>query len=197
MKKRITIAALVAAVCVLVVACSAVQQVKTLAQCNFNFTGVSDFTIAGVRLDKVSSPSQLTLTDVASIVSAISNKTAQISFNANVKVNNPSSNTATVNRLAWKVDLDGEELLEGVHTQPITVKANGSTTTSIRATVDAAKVLKNNSIESVYNLYKNLTGKNTDKASNVVLKVKPTIDNYTSPAYFSIKQNVKSGATAQ
>ena len=177
---------------IVMISCSAVQQVKTLSQCGFNFVGVSNFSVAGVSLDKISSPSQLSLTDVAAIMSAITNKTAQISFDANIKINNPSANAATVNKLAWKVNLDGEELLEGVHTQPIVVKANGSTQTSIRATVDAAKVLKNNSIESIYNLYKNLTGKVTDKESNVVLKVKPTIDNYTAPGYFSIKQDVKS-----
>ncbi|MBO4582268.1 MAG: LEA type 2 family protein [Bacteroidales bacterium] len=192
MNKKIGVIAVMASVMAVMIGCSAVQQIKTLSQCSFNFIGVSNFSIAGVSLDKVTSPSQLTLTDIASIMSAITNKTAQISFDANVKIHNPSAETATVNKLAWKVDLDGEELLDGVHTQPITVKANGTTQTAIRATVDATKVLKNSSIESVYNLYKNLTGKATDKSSNVVLKVKPTIDNYTAPGYISIKQDVKS-----
>lgn len=170
--------------------CNVIKQVKTLADCTFAFDGISNVRIAGVSLDKVSNPSQISLTDVAAIISAITNKTAQITFDANVAIKNPNSQQVNVNKLAWKLALDNVELIEGEQTTPIVVNANSTTKTSIKAKIDAAKVLKGSTIESVYTLYQNLTGKNASSKSNVTVKVKPTINNFTFPSYVTINTSL-------
>ena len=111
--KKVSITLLVVSIVLFLSGCSVLEQTKTLTQCSYNLTGISNVKIAGVSLDKVTDVSQLNLMDAAKIVAAIASKTAQISFDANVAVKNPTANTATINKLDWKILLEGNEILEG------------------------------------------------------------------------------------
>lgn len=123
------------------------------------------------------------------IVAAIASKTAQISFDANVAVKNPTVNTATINKLDWKILLEGNEILEGTKTTPTIITGNGTTNATINASVDAVKLLNKNTLDDVINLYKSIKGTSNTK-SNISVKVKPTINNYTAPAYITINSSI-------
>ncbi len=187
--KKVSITLLVVSIVLFLSGCSVLEQTKTLTQCSYNLTGISNVKIAGVSLDKVTDVSQLNLMDAAKIVAAIASKTAQISFDANVAVKNPTANTATINKLDWKLLLEGKEILEGTKTTPTVISGNGTTNTTINASVDAVKVLNKNTIEDVINLYKSIKGTSNTK-SNISVKVKPTINNYTAPAYITINSSI-------
>ena len=187
--KKVSITLLVVGILLFLSGCSVLEQTKTLTQCSYNLTGISNVKIAGVSLDKVTDVSQLNLMDAAKIVAAIASKTAQISFDANVAVKNPTANTATINKLDWKLLLEGKEILEGTKTTPTVISGNGTTNTTINASVDAVKVLNKNTIEDVINLYKSIKGTSNTK-SNISVKVKPTINNYTAPAYITINSSI-------
>ncbi len=187
--KKVSITLLVVGIVLFLSGCSVLEQTKTLTQCSYNLTGISNVKIAGVSLDKVTDVSQLNLMDAAKIIAAITTKTAQISFDANVAVKNPTVNTATIDKLDWKILLEGNEILEGCKTTPTVISGNGTTNTTINASVDAVKLLNKNTLEDVINLYKSIKGTSNTK-SNVSVKVKPTINNYTAPAYITINSSI-------
>ncbi|MBO7346327.1 MAG: hypothetical protein J6U29_02055 [Bacteroidales bacterium] len=187
--KKVSITLLVVGILLFLSGCSVLEQTKTLTQCSYNLTGISNVKIAGVSLDKVTDVSQLNLMDAAKIVAAIASKTAQISFDANVAVKNPTVNTATINKLDWKILLEGNEILEGTKTTPTVITGNGTTNATINASVDAVKLLNKNTLDDVINLYKSIKGTSNTK-SNISVKVKPTINNYTAPAYITINSSI-------
>ena len=171
--------------CLLVYSCSVVKQSKVLAKCSFAVTGLSDFYIAGINLDKVKDINQLNVLDAMKIVSAITNKTAEIKFKVGVDVKNPSNQQATINKIQWIVEYEGEELLRGSYSQTIVIQPNATTTVKVPVMYDAAKLLKERSLKDVYELYQNIMGNGQEK-SHVILKVKPTIDNFTFPSFIRL-----------
>ncbi len=165
--------------------CSVVKQSTVLAKCSFAVTGLSDFYIAGINLDKVKDINQLNVLDAMKIVSAITNKTAEIKFKVGVDVKNPSNQQASINKIQWIVEYEGAELLRGAYSQPIVIQPNATTTIKVPVMCDAAKLLKGRSLKEVYDIYQKIMG-NTQEKSPLILKVKPTIDNFTFPSYIKL-----------
>ncbi len=183
------IGVLLSVLCVITCSCSVVKQSKVLAKCSFAISGLYDFSIADINLDKVTDINQLNVMDAMKIMAAITNKTAIMTFKVGVNVKNPTNQQAIINKIQWIVDYEGEELLSGCYDEKIVVLPATTTIVKVPVSCDAANFLKGKSIKDVYELYQKLTNKNDTKIP-IILKVKPTINNYTFPSYIKLNTNL-------
>lgn len=170
--------------------CGVIQQAKTLSNCTFNFVDVNNFKIAGVSLNKDMDINQISIFDAAKILTALSSKNAKISFDVNVKGNNPNTKAASIDKMQYIILLDNQEMLYGELNEKFMIPAKGSNLISINANLDAMKILNENTIKNVYNLYQKITGNNTNNTSKISIKLKPTINRYTFPSYITLNKHL-------
>lgn len=171
-------------------ACGIIQQAKTLSNCSFDFVDVNNFKIAGIRLNKDININQISIYDATKILTALSSKNTEISFDINVKGNNPNAKAASIDKLQYIILLENQEILYGEINEKFSIPAKGSSLISINANMDAMKVLNGNTIKNVYNLYQKITGNNTNNTSKISIKLKPTINRYTFPSYITLNKHL-------
>ena len=188
MKWSVLLASLVCAY--VMCGCSVLDSVKTVKECNYSFAGLENFNYAGVTLDKLKDPKSLTLTDSINLLNALREKNTKLNFNALVDIENPNSGTASVEKMDWKICLDGVEMLEGSNKDTIKVEANKTSRAKIQAAIDPTKVMNGNSLDSLWTLYCKLSGRDTTKSSKVTLKLKPTVGGYTLKDYLTLDKTL-------
>lgn len=175
---------------ILFIGCGIISQVKRLSKCSFEYEKVENFSFAMVSLDKVKSADEISLSDAAKIITAITGKTAEISFDVKIKAYNPNKKPVSVDNVDYIIMLEDKDLAYGNLNKKFTIPAKGSTLISIRVKMNALKVINLSTIKNVYLLYQNITGKNSTNTSKLTVKVKPTINNYTFPSYITISKQL-------
>ena len=187
---RFAVPTLSLACALLMCGCSVFESINTVKECNYAFAGLDDFSYAGVKLDKLKDPKSLTLTDSINLLTAIRDKNTKLTFNALVDIENPNSGTASVEKMDWKLFLDGVEMLEGINKDTIKVEANKTSRANIQASLDPTKVMNGNSLDSLWTLYCKLSGRETTKNSKVTLKLKPTVGGHTLKDYLTLDKTL-------
>jgi len=87
-------------VCVLIFStCGILEQAKTLSNCSFDFEGVKHFKIANVSLYKIDNINDIKLFDATQILTALSMKKVDLSFDVIIKGNNPNKKAASIDKL--------------------------------------------------------------------------------------------------
>ena len=95
--------------------CAAFKQTVALSQVKFSFDRISDVRVAGVSVLGKTSYTDLSLTDVAKLSSAVVAHNVPLGLTVHLKAENPSSNsvTAKMMKMAWSLYLEDHKLLDG------------------------------------------------------------------------------------
>jgi hypothetical protein len=95
--------------------CTALRETVALHQVKFSFDRITDVRVAGVSVLGKRSYTDLGLTDVAKLTSAVLAHDVPLSLTAHLKGENPSSNsvTARMMKLGWSLFLEDHKLLDG------------------------------------------------------------------------------------
>lgn len=178
-------------VCLLIFStCSILQQAKTLSNCTFDFAGVKHFKIANVSLYKINNINDINLSDATQILTALSKKKTDLSFDVIIKGNNPNKKAASIDKLEYIILLENQEIISGELNEKFIIPAYGSSLISINANIDALKILNVKTLKNVYVLYQNISGNNSEKKSKISIKIKPTINNYSFPSFITINKQI-------
>lgn len=179
------------------VSCEVVEQIAQMAQlvnCKFDLTGVNNVKVSGIALGNNMTKSNLAPLQLMQLTQSILQKTLPVTFNANVKIDNPNAATASMNKLDYVLLVDDKELLSGALNQKTTINAGSSTTVAIPVTIDLFKVLSGESADAILNLAFKLTG-DSKNPSKLTMKVKPYIQVGTQtlsyPNYIDINHTLK------
>jgi hypothetical protein len=170
--------------------CEAVKEIANMLNCTFERKNVDNFRFAGVSFNNIISFSDLKLEDVAKITLALATKTAPISFDINIEGKNPTKETAAIEQLKWILVLDDKEIVNGNVVDKFTIPAQQTAILPLDIHFDAMQILDDSTPESVFRLYQNITGKQTDGSSTMSLKIKPTISGIEFPEYITLKQTI-------
>jgi hypothetical protein len=153
-----------------------VQQMATLAKCEFRLSSVDQLRLAGVNIQQVKQLSDLKVMDAAKITTAaISGGSLPLNFTLNVEAKNPNSAIAGLNRLEWTLLIDDIEMVSGVNDNRVQIPANGGTAViPLTIGVDLKQALKGKSADAIANFGLNLAGAG-NKPTRITLKAKPYI----------------------
>ena len=84
-----------------------VAQMANFANCTFDFDSVNQIQMLGVNLSKGMQKTDLNAAQLLTLANAIMNKQLPVTFNANVKVNNPNSIAASMSKMDYVLSLNG------------------------------------------------------------------------------------------
>ena len=162
-----------------------------MLNCSFERKNVDNFRFAGIGFDKFNSISDIANNplDLLNITNTLLNGTAPIVFNLNVEGKNPNKSTAAIEQMDWKVLIDNAEFLGSI-TENFSIPAEGTNILPLEIGFDAMKVLDGSTPQSLFLLYQNITGKNTNQGSNVTIMIRPTILGIKFPNYITLSQTI-------
>lgn len=171
---------LIASAC-LVAACATARQYLALRQVAFNIDRVQGTRLAGVLLDRVRQPSDISPFDYARITAAVLRHQVPLEFDLHVLGNNPVENntTARLMRFQWVLSLNGKETVNGVLDTVYTFSPGAPTDVRIPIQLDVAQFF-NQSAADALDLALGLAGLSS-RQTDIELKAVPTIDTPLGP----------------
>lgn len=171
--KRSTVLALLASV-FLLASCAGLTQLAAFSKCSFEFEKVENVQLAAIDINKASSLTQLSFLDVGKITRAVLAKELMLDMTALIKVKNPNTQTAALNKTDWVLKIDGLEITRGTTNQRVEVPANGAGYLPVKTSFNLAKTFSGESKTKLYNLARNIAGVG-DSPSKIEFMVKPTL----------------------
>ncbi len=175
MKKIIALLGLV----LTIVSCDVAQtalSTLSLTQCEYKYKSISGLTLGGINLQNATSLSSVNPLALAGLVSSFSSKSGSLplQFTLNLDVKNPGYQTAMLNGLAYILEIDGVEMTTGSVDSKMQVAPGQISQLPINLNFDLKKAMSGQSADAIKNLAFNFAGIG-DKASNVTVKLKPTL----------------------
>ncbi|MDO8666894.1 MAG: hypothetical protein Q7J79_09800 [Gemmatimonadales bacterium] len=164
-----------------ITACATVRQFAALKQVAFAIDRVQGIRLAGVSLDGVRRPSDISAFDAARIGTAILRRQLPLEFDIHVAGNNPADNptTARLVRLQWTLDLNGRETVSGTLDTTYSFPPGVETDVRVPIRLDLAQFFQNSAADAI-DLALGLAGLGT-RQTEVVLRAVPTIDTPLGP----------------
>ena len=151
-----------------------VAQMANFANCTFNFDSVNQIQMLGVNLSKGMQKSDLNAAQLLTLANAVMKRELPVTFNVNVKVDNPNAIAASMAKMDYILSLNGKQVVSTTMNQGVNVPAQSSNTVSIPITTDLFQLFSGESADAIVNLAFKLAGASSDPV-NVGLQVKPYI----------------------
>lgn len=192
MKRKIIGISMVLAITIAFISCKQLQELQSLAKCDFKLNTVDNIQMAGVNVQQIQNLSQIGFMDVAKLTTAYVSKSLPLSFNLNVDARNPNPTKAVLSALDWILEIDNMEMTRGILNKRFDINPNGGVTTiPMVMNFDLFKVLTGKTKDSMLNFGLNLAGAGNNTPTRITLKARPTIMVGTIPVqypgYLSIK----------
>ncbi len=198
--KKITVT-LLAAGCMLLSSCDVLTQVAdqfssvaNLANCEFNLKNVSNVSVAGVNVKRLTK-GNLSAADVVRLVAAYQTKQVPLAMDVNVDVKNPTTTQAAMTALDWILAIDGTDMANGVNTKSYTIKPSATTTVPLGVNTDLADLFSQKGLEALKTFASSFTSEGI--SSKVGLRVKPSISVGTVqvpfPNYIKLEKKTGNG----
>lgn len=185
MKRRIVSTTMIAIIVFAMISCQQLQELQSLAKCEFKLRSVENIQLAGINIQQKQSFSQVNAMDVISVTSAYVSKNLPLSFNLNVDARNPNPTKAALTALDWILEIDDIEMTRGVLNKKYEINPNGGVTTiPMSMNFDLFKVLTGKAKDAVLNFGFNLTGAGSNTPSRITLKARPTVMIGTIPVQY-------------
>ncbi len=174
----------------------AIQQALNMANLKYQMGDVVNITWAGINLSKVKSVNDLSVADAAKATAALLSKDYNLTFNVNVIAKNSTDKPAGLHGFDYQVLLDGRSMVDGSNPKiNINVSPNGGRQTiPIPVRINLKEVLKEQTLESVVNLAKQLTDYGSGHPSKVAVKFRPYIkvgDSSMKLSYITLDKTLK------
>lgn len=152
-----------------------VRQMRTFTQCEFRLAEVRDTTLAGVRIQGLTSLADVNAVDAFKLGLALKSGALPLAFSLHVEARNPNPETAAMNRFAWKLFVDGQPVTEGSLDDRVEIGPNGGTAIlPLGISVDLRTALAGQGRDAMVNLAFNVAGAGT-RPTKLTLKATPTI----------------------
>jgi LEA14-like dessication related protein len=184
----------------LMTSCELAQQALStlnMTQCEYSFNSVNNVSLGGINVSNVHSITDINPVTAASLLASLTKTsgTLPISFNLNLDVKNPGSQTAALQGMAFILKLDSLELTQGTVNTPIQILAGAKNVLPVNLAFDLKQLLKGESAATIKNMAFAITGLGEGNAVKMTLLVKPnmTIGGRTIsiPNYIPISFNLK------
>jgi hypothetical protein len=174
--------------------CDVAQQVMgtyNLTQCKYEYNSISGLTLGGINLQNVSSITSLNPVSAANLLTAFSSDKGSLplNFTLNLNVTNPGVQAALLNGLGYILEIDGQEMTQGVLNNQLQIGAGQKASLPISMAFDLKKVMSGQSLEAIKALAFNFAGIGSS-SSNVTVKLQPSLvvggQTYKSPTYIPV-----------
>ncbi len=149
-------------------------QLQAFARCEFRLVSVENTRLAGIGITGKKSTRDFGARDALAFSAAVAGGALPLSFTLNIEARNPNPQTAAMNRMAWILLIDGQEMTRGEVDRRGEIAGNGTAGLPLTMEVDMRQVLSGQSLDAMVNLAFNVAGEGTHP-TRVTLRVRPSI----------------------
>ncbi|XWW44750.1 LEA type 2 family protein [Fibrella sp. USSR17] len=176
-----------------------IGEAKALGDCKYNILSADSMLVAGYDVREFRNIRKLEdFNPIKYPRLAAGLLTRNIPFGAkiNLEITNPTTKSAALNQLEYRVLLAGKELAQGFINQRIEVpSAGGKTVVPVHLKTNAYDLLTDPTTRDAFtNVLRNLSGDQGSTPTKVTIKIKPTIDMFNKavnyPGYITIEQDL-------
>jgi hypothetical protein len=158
------------------------RSLTNLKRLQFRLQGISDFSLAGVRIGEKSRLKDFTVADGIQLLAAFRGKRLPARFLLNVEARNPNDGSngttrtvSTLARLDWRLLIDDQPTVGGGIDRPLEIPGTGQTTVlPLRLELDLYEFFGRGGYEDLLNLALALGGRRGD-ISRVALDALPSV----------------------
>ncbi len=156
--------------------CATVRGLMALKQVDFEVDRVASVRLAGVALDQVRSPSDVSVLEAARIAAAVARHQVPLVFDLHILGRNPADNhtTARLVRMAWTLALNGRETISGAIDTAYTFVPGATTDIRVPISLDLWQFFQSSASDAV-NLALGLAGLGS-RPTEISVRAVPTID---------------------
>jgi hypothetical protein len=161
--------------------CATLQQFVALRDVDFAVDRLTDVRLAGIDLARVTSYSQLSITEVGRLAAAVSQRTLPMDFRLHLTALNPADNSvdARLVQMDWTLLLQDRETLSGVFAEETLLRRGVATDVPIAISLDLMDFFQGNA-QDLFNLARSLSGQG-GPPTQVTLRATPTVDTAIGP----------------
>jgi hypothetical protein len=177
-------AAAVAFGAALAAGCATLQQITALRQVEFAIDRVSEVRLAGIDLTGRRSYGDLSLSEGAALVAALSRRDVPLAFNLHLRAENPADNrvAARLIRMRWTMLLEDHETVSGTVEHEYVFPPGEPQDLPIAVELNLAEFFERNA-RDLFELALNLAGQG-GAPKNVTLRAVPTIQTALGPMQY-------------
>jgi len=147
---------------------------KRLGKCEFEYKEMVNVDLAGVKMDNIKNISGIGFVNAAILAKGYLAGDLPMTATALIEVQNPNSKKAAINKLEWKLKLDGIEVSQGKICDRFEVEGDGTAELPIDLDLNLGEVLKGENKTSLLNFVLNLTNAGV-APSRLEIFVKPSV----------------------
>ena len=182
----------------LIASCTLDKQAKALRaleKCRYEFVSADSVFLAGTDVNKMIANGRVDVSQLPGVALGFLGGDIPLSGILNVRVTNPGSNLAGIQQFAYKVLVEGREVLDGVSDLPIEVPAGETAVVPVRLRTNVYKFLSDReTLNKLLTFIQSARNGDSTEKVNLTFKIKPTLAlgnkeiNY--PGYIDIDKEV-------
>ena len=174
------------------------KELRALEKCRYEFLSADSVFLAGADVNKLIDGGRINVGRLPGVAMGFLNRDIPLSGLLNIRITNPTNNLAGIRQFAYKIAIEGSEILDGTSDVPIEIPPGETITVPVRLQANVYKFLSDKqTLNKLLDFMQHAHNGNADERINLTLKIKPTIAlgnkqiNY--PGYISIDKQVDAG----
>ncbi len=170
------------ALIVVVQGCQTLKEIANLRNVDFALGAVTNLNLAGVNLDGVRSFRDVSARDVVKLTTAVLRKELPLSFDVDVKAENPADNqvAARLTRMDWTLMLDEKETISGALEQEHVLNPGQPVRVPVAISLELTDYF-DNPVRDLIDLASSIRGDDGSTSRSVKLVATPIIDTILGP----------------
>lgn len=173
------------------------RQLEALEKCSYEISSADSIYLAGRDISAFVKNRDLNLSNVPELALALFRKNIPLKARVNLKITNPSGQSAAINQFEYIVLIKNQEIANGFVNQNVVVEPGGTTTVPVRVNSNIYSFLSNGkTMEEILDFVRGGESGATERKGVVTIKIKPTIDVAGKlvkyPGYITVNKEVSS-----
>src|SRR5690606_18000209 len=168
-----------AAVAISFAGCGVDQQAKALRaleQCQYTFVSVDSVYLAGTDVNKLVANGRVDISRLPGVPLGFLNRDIPLSGILNLRITNPTTNLAGIQQFAYKIAVEGREVLEGTSDLPIEVPAGETVTVPVKLQTNVYRFLSDQqTLQKLLAFIQSARDGAADEKVNLTFSIKPTL----------------------
>ncbi|PST82180.1 hypothetical protein C7T94_15375 [Pedobacter yulinensis] len=172
------------------------QQVKVLEKCKFRVVSAENVRVAGTDITSLIRGERLNLAGLPGLALGLLRKNVPLDARLNLEISNPTGSTAAINRFEYKIQVNREDLAEGMVTNGFSIAPGQTTVIPVNLTSNVYNLVSNADVANKVLSALQKKSKDNEVLGLLTIKIKPTImlgnTPVTYPGYISIDKEISS-----
>ena len=191
----------IAGILVLFAGCGIDRQakaLKALEKCQYAFVSADSVYLAGADVNTLVADGKVDISRLPGVAFGFLNRDIPLSGILNLRITNPTGNLAGIQQFAYKIAVEGREVLEGTSDLPIEVPAGETITVPVKLQTNVYQFLSDQqTLQKLLDFVQSAREGNVEEKVDLTFSIKPTIAlgnkqlNY--PGYINIDKQVDAG----